>query len=54
MVLPSSQNKIPISVLYETYVDGDLEFKGDVLVRRQTLALHPSVLCRQAAVGQQP
>ena len=23
-------------MLYETYIDGDLEFKGDVLVRSQT------------------
>ena len=27
------QNKIPISTLYEVYVDGDVAFKGDVLVR---------------------
>jgi hypothetical protein len=27
------QNRIPISHLYEYYIDGDVEFKGDVLVR---------------------
>eukprot|EP01043_Picozoa_sp_COSAG02_P073385 COSAG02_NODE_14239_length_1294_cov_2.695397_1_plen_262_part_00 len=53
LILLASQNKIPISVLYETYVDGDLEFKGDVLVRRKTLACIPPS-CRQALVGRSP
>jgi hypothetical protein len=43
--LAAAQNKIPISVLYETYVDGDLEFKGDVLVRARE---HCCPLCPAA------